>query len=91
MKLRIFAVMICIFVMTFAVASCSEDTKNEESSQITETEGMESESTSDETSELVIADTNKAQGDRDNTETSKEYLEFLEQAADEEIIHVPFD
>lgn len=97
MKFRVFAILTCIILIlsvTFVACSKQEsgeddsDTEASVSSEATSDGETESETESD--TELEIGDSNEAQGDREEQETTKEYLDYYKQITDDKIMHVTF-
>lgn len=89
MKLRNFIFMICIVLMfSVVLVSCN---KNDGVSENTESDTVESTSETESETEVEYPDSNKAQGDRENDEPSKEYLDYYKEVNDDKMMHVTFE
>ena len=95
MKLRVFTILACvILILSVTFVSCGNKGDAEGGSEAETSSSLESTSDSDlETesdTEIEIGDSNQAQGDRENQETTKEYLDYYKQITDDKIMHVTF-
>lgn len=92
MKLRIFALLTCLILslsVIFVACNKQEDIGEDSDTETSVTAGSESDSKSD--TELDIGESNQAQGDRENEETTKEYLDYYKEVNDDKIMHVTFE
>ena len=92
MKLRIFALLTClILALSVTFAACNKQENAGEDSDTETSVTSESESCTEGDTELEIGESNQAQGERENEESTKEYLDYYKEVNDDKIMHVTFE
>ena len=95
MKLRIFVLFTCIIlILSVTLAACNKqenviDDSDTDTSTVSESES-DTENDTESDTEPEFGDSNQAQGDRENEETTREYLDYYKEVADDKLMHVTF-
>lgn len=93
MKLRVFVLIACIIIVAITVSACKkEQTEAPNTDSVSEdVELSENEEVTSDVTEDTTPSKNQAQADRENEETTEEYLGYKDSVADKDIPHLPFD